>query len=94
MRIWFRVFVLTVMGVAPTAVARDDSTSALERDPKGWTDLLAKAGSELKGWKRAPLPAQGKLSARSQWSLDSSHWPLDLRGQRRPRVASLGQGTE
>jgi Domain of Unknown Function (DUF1080) len=72
MRICFRVFVLAVVFAASAAVARDDSTSALERDPKGWTDLLAKAGPELKGWTRATLPARGKLSARSQWSLDEA----------------------
>ena len=29
-----------------------------ERDPQGWTDLLAKAGPKLEGWVRGPLPAR------------------------------------
>jgi hypothetical protein len=48
----------------------DDRSSALERDPQGWSDLLANAGSDLKGWTRGPIPPTGKLSPRSQWSLD------------------------
>ena len=72
MRICFRIFVLTVVFAASGAAAFGDSPSALERDPKGWTDLLAKAGPELKGWTRGPLPARGKLSDRSQWSLDEA----------------------
>ncbi len=44
--------------------------SALERDPQGWTDLLAKAGPRLEGWARRPLPAQAKLNPVSQWSVD------------------------
>ena len=47
-----------------------ESPSALERDPSGWTDLLAAAGPPLKGWTRGPIPPTGKLSAQSQWSLD------------------------
>jgi hypothetical protein len=47
-----------------------ESPSALERDPTGWTDLLASAGPELKGWTRAPIPATGKLSDKTQWSID------------------------
>ncbi len=46
--------------------------SALDRDPTGWTDLLADSGAELKGWTRATLPAADTLSERSQWSLDPS----------------------
>jgi hypothetical protein len=48
----------------------DDEPSSLERDPEGWTDLLAQAGPELKGWIRGPLRSDAKLSDRSQWSLD------------------------
>ncbi len=47
-----------------------ESPAALERDPSGWTDLLAKAGPELNGWVRGPIPPKGKLNPRSQWSID------------------------
>ncbi len=50
--------------------AADETASALERDPGGWTDLIADAGSKLEGWTRVPIPPDGKLSAISQWSLD------------------------
>ena len=60
--------------VGPLAVlaqSEDGKTpSALERDPSGWTDLLAKAGPELKGWARGPIPPTGKLNPRSQWKID------------------------
>jgi len=39
--------------------------SALETDPKGWTDLLE--GKDLKHWKRVPIPPGGKLSGRDPW---------------------------
>jgi hypothetical protein len=44
--------------------------SALEKDPKGWMDVLSEAGTELEGWKREPIPPGAELSERSQWSLD------------------------
>ena len=54
--------------------------SALERDPQGWTDLLAKAGPKLEGWARGPLPAQAKLGPVSQWSLDPATGYLVCQG--------------
>ncbi len=50
----------------------DAAKSALERDPEGWADLLAQAGPKLEGWVRGPVPSEGKLNPRSQWSLDAS----------------------
>ena len=60
--------------------ARDDTPSSLERDPEGWTDLLAQAGPELKGWSRQPLPPQVKIGDRSQWSLDAATGYLVCQG--------------
>jgi dienelactone hydrolase len=54
--------------------------SALERDPHGWTDLLAKAGPKLEGWARGPLPAQAKLRPVSQWTLDAATGYLVCQG--------------
>jgi len=66
---------------SPMARAAGPGTpSALERDPSGWTDLLAGAGPELKGWTRLPVKPTGKLEAGTQWSLDPSTGVLTCRG--------------
>jgi hypothetical protein len=72
MRICVRSLVIIVMLASSRTTNADETPSALERDPGGWTDLLAKAGPKLEGWTRGPLPARGKLNPQSQWSLDSS----------------------
>ncbi len=53
-----------------SAAPAEPSKSALETDPSGWTDLLAKAGKELMGWKRGPIPPTGMLNPQNQWSID------------------------
>jgi hypothetical protein len=80
MRICLAISVLLTAFLTSTITAGYDDRSALERDAQGWTDLLAQAGPELKGWTRAPLPAKGKLSARSQWSLDAATGHLICEG--------------
>jgi hypothetical protein len=72
-----------ILGVARAWVEKigdEPALSALERAPEGWTDLVAKAGPQLKGWTRGPLPAQGKLRPASQWSLDASTGYLVCQG--------------
>ncbi len=59
------LLVVLLAGPAP-----DESRSRLDRDPQGWTNLLAQAGPELKGWTRGPIPPTGRLNPKSQWSLD------------------------
>jgi len=66
--------------IASRAPADDPVASALERDPQGWTDLLAGAGPKLEGWTRGPIPPQGKLGTRSQWSLDATTGYLVCQG--------------
>ena len=85
MHVFWKTLVL-LLGLASLAVSADDETvpSALERDPQGWTDLLANAGPKLKGWTRGPLPAQAKLRPASQWSLDAATGTSGLPGRRRP----------
>jgi hypothetical protein len=63
---------LLSIGLLPLLAASEDKTepSALEKDPKGWVDMLATAGPDLEGWVREPLPAGKDLSPESQWSLD------------------------
>jgi 3-keto-disaccharide hydrolase len=62
------------------ALAAVDTPSSLERDPSGWTDLLAEAGPGLSGWTRGSIPPGKPLSAESQWSLDSQSGTLLCRG--------------
>lgn len=59
-----------------------ETPSALERDPAGWTDLLAKAGPKLSGWTRLPLPPGGALKSpeNSQWLIDPATGYLVCRG--------------
>jgi hypothetical protein len=63
---------LVLLGCAFAVPAAEPSPSALEEDSQGWTDLIAKSGSDLKGWNRVPIPADGKLVPKSVWSLDPS----------------------
>ncbi len=68
------------LATALRAAAPDDSRGALDRDPQGWTDLLADAGPDLKGWSRGPIPPGGKLDEPSQWSLDTRAGTLVCQG--------------
>jgi hypothetical protein len=81
MRFSWRTLVF-LLGSACLTNAADDTlvSSALDRDPQGWTDLLAKAGPKLEGWTRGPLPAEGKLRPGSQWSLDAAAGSLVCQG--------------
>jgi len=47
-----------------------ETKSALESDPKGWTDIMPPA--DLKGWYRVPVPPTGKLG-RDQWHVDTTN---------------------
>ncbi len=59
-----------------------ESPGALESTPSGWTDLLAHAGPDLKGWTRLPIPARVKRNSESasQWSFDPATRVLTCRG--------------
>jgi len=57
---------LSAAPAAPTGMP-----SELDRDPAGWTDLLADAGPDFKGWTRLPVKPGGKIDEKSQWSLAS-----------------------
>lgn len=54
--------------------------SALDKEPKGWMDVLSTAGAELDGWKREPIPTGGDVSERSQWTLDEKTGILTCQG--------------
>jgi 3-keto-disaccharide hydrolase len=62
------------------ALSTTDTPSALESDPQGWTDLLAQAGADLKGWTRGPIPPGSARNPKSQWSLDASTGHLVCQG--------------
>ena len=72
----------TALALVAGAPPADDTPSALERDPAGWTDLLAEAGPDLKGWTRGPIPPTGQLAPTSQWSLDAATGHLVCAGDR------------
>src|SRR5262249_52378616 len=76
------MLVAVVLGSTAGLVMADEpeTPSALERDPSGWTDLLAAAGRKLEGWVRGPIPPTGKLNPRSQWSLDPTTGHLVCEG--------------
>lgn len=73
---------LALIAFSPAREARAqvaESTSALERSPDGWKDLLSGAGDGLKGWTRLDLPSGGKPKGEaspakpkaSQWKFDA-----------------------
>jgi hypothetical protein len=61
---------LLVLVIAAATCAVEPSPSALERDPEGWVDTLAGAGSNLKGWTRGSIPPGKRVSPESQWRVD------------------------
>jgi hypothetical protein len=80
---WCRFLSLVLLlGTVPRLVLADEGNtpSALERDPQGWTDLLAHAGPQLQGWTRGKIPPGGSLNPRSQWSLDAATRQLVCEG--------------
>jgi hypothetical protein len=54
-------------------IAAAETPSALDSDPKGWTDILPKP--DLNGWYRVPVPPTGNLG-RQQWHVDAEQKTL------------------
>jgi hypothetical protein len=54
--------------------------SALESDPKGWTDIMPPAS--LKGWTRVPFLTTDPLNPESQWSVDPASGLLICQGDK------------
>jgi hypothetical protein len=77
-RTWL-LLVLVPLGMAHPA---DDSRSALEADPNGWTDLLVRAGKELDNWSRWPIPATAHPNAQNQWSISETTGYLICEGDK------------
>jgi hypothetical protein len=76
------VLMVALLGLTARFAPADEAEtpSALERDPSGWTDLLAKAGPDLEGWTRGPIPPKGRLNPKSQWSIDATTGHLVCQG--------------
>jgi hypothetical protein len=55
--------------IAPSLAAAEPSKSALERNPKGWVDIMPPA--DLKGWSRVPVPP-GDPVGKQQWHVEES----------------------
>jgi hypothetical protein len=68
----FGIFVILglVAAALPAGQPQQETPSALETDPKGWLDLLAKG--DLSDWKRVAIPPGGKLKEKSPWSYDAA----------------------
>ena len=75
------IVLVLALGLVPALAApdRNDEPSALEKDSKGWIDMLSTAGPELDGWTRKPIPPDGELNPKSQWSLDPATGTLSAR---------------
>lgn len=58
---------LFTLAMTGGAFSQKSEKSALERDPKGWINLMP--GKDLKGWTRVPLAADGKLSTKNPWQV-------------------------
>jgi hypothetical protein len=73
--------ILLAIGLAPALATQGptDEPSALEKDPKGWIDMLT-GGEGLDSWTREPVPIGRELSEKSQWSLDRATGVLTCQG--------------
>ena len=70
MRIILSTALLTLLVPALLAGEQKAARSALETEPAGWLDLLT--STDLKDWKRVPIPPGGKLNKKNPWSVDVS----------------------
>ena len=65
--VWVAILVASLLQVR--LACGEESKSALESNPKGWTDIMP--AGDLKGWYRVPVPPTGKLG-REQWHVDAA----------------------
>lgn len=81
---------LVLAGVVP---AEDREKSALEKDPKGWIDLLP--GKDLSGWKRIPIAPDAKVGDKNPWSVSGKTLQCDGVGLKEMLLTdkSFGDGT-
>jgi hypothetical protein len=61
-----RVAFLAILLVTPLEAWAQEK-SLLEREAKGWIDLMP--GKKLEGWKRVPLDPETKLADKNPWSV-------------------------
>ena len=70
-----------ILAAGSAVLGADDTPSALDRDPAGWTNLLT-GPDAMKNWARGPIPPEGKLNSISQWTLDARTGVLVCEGNR------------
>lgn len=58
---------LLALTVAAIVHGAERTKSALQRDPKGWIDLMP--GKGLRGWKRVPIAPDTRPGAKNPWSV-------------------------
>ncbi len=63
-----RIAGLTLLTGLLAVCGWSQASSALEQDPRGWTDLLS--DNSLRGWTRIPVPPSAALGEVSQWKMD------------------------
>jgi hypothetical protein len=61
---------LLVVAGATAARAQETGKSTLERDPKGWVDLLP--GKNLRGWRRVAIAPDTALNAKNPWKVEGN----------------------
>lgn len=69
MRVNLLTLLMVVAGVGWVR-GQEVEKNALERDPKGWIDLLP--GKDLKGWKRLSLAPDTALNAKNPWKVEDN----------------------
>ncbi len=69
MRLKFVTLLMVIAGVG-SAQGQEAGKSALERDAKGWIDLLP--GKDLQGWKRVPIDPDTTLNAKNAWKVEGN----------------------
>ncbi len=77
MRRWFSV--LAIAGLLAGAMPAQER-SALESDPKGWTDIFP--GARLKGWTRISIPPGQPVKDYAGWKVDAKNKVLLCEGDK------------
>ena len=79
--------------------AEKKTPSALESDSKGWTDLIAETGPDLKGWTTVSVPPGKQSSPSAKWSLRPTSRVITCKGDgghewlRRTRNSAISSPT-
>ncbi len=77
---WITSLILAAAVVFATSAvnAQTAAVSAYQQNPKGWTDLMPKAG--LAGWTKVPIPPTATLEPKEQWAIRDGALLIDGTG--------------